>query len=287
MRLGPLTAGEIYFRGEDIAHWGHSELRPSRRNMQILFQDPYSSLDPRMKVSEIIAEPLRIHHRYGHQGLDQIKELMEQVGLNPDQHDRYPHQFSGGQRQRIGIARAIALKPGLLILDEPASAMDVSVQAQVINLLMDLQRDLGMSYVFIAHDLGVVRQISHRVAVMYLGRVVESGTTEEVYNSPRHPYTKALLSAVPIATPFERETKRRITLTGDVPNPADPPSGCHFRTRCFRAQEVCAVDDPALTSPEGHTRAFACHFPLEVSLPAERRPPDRGETPQPNPPVRS
>jgi len=261
MRLLETTAGTITFKGRDISTVSRRGLRGVRKDMQILFQDPYSSLDPRMTVHEIIAEPLRIHGLYRNDGAKRVGELMELVGLNPEHSKRYAHQFSGGQRQRIGVARAIALNPSLLILDEPVSALDVSIQAQVINLLMELQKELGLAYLFIAHDLGVVRQISHRVAVMYLGRIVEIGEKTQIYDSPVHPYTQSLLSAVPIADPARRDERDRIILTGDVPNPAAPPSGCNFRTRCFKVSDVCSVDDPVLTVHGGFRQAAACHFP--------------------------
>ncbi len=274
-RLVEPTAGSIVLEGRDITHTKRSSLRLARKGIGVLFQDPFSSLDPRMKVREIIAEPLRIHHRYGKDGSHRVEEVMELVGLDPSLGSRYPHQFSGGQRQRIGIARAIALEPSLLILDEPVSALDVSIQAQVINLLADLQRELGLAYIFIAHDLGVVRAISHRVAVMYLGRIVETGPTEDVFASPTHPYTQSLLSAVPSIDPRSRRAEPRIVLEGDVPNPTDPPSGCNFRTRCFKAQERCAHDDPTLDAHTRGAHATACWFPaaqpVSISYPTLSR----------------
>ena len=263
MRLLNPTGGKIIFKGKDITTLSRGQLRHVRRDMQILFQDPFSSLDPRMRVREIIGEPLRIHGMYrgSAEGAKRVEELMELVGLNPEHSKRYAHQFSGGQRQRIGIARAIALNPSLLILDEPVSALDVSIQAQVINLLMELQQRLGLAYLFIAHDLGVVRQISHRVAVMYLGRVVEIGEKRQIYERPTHPYTQALLSAVPVPDPSIRSRRERIVLTGDVPNPAHPPQGCNFHTRCFKARPECRDEDPILADRGlfGHTSA--CLFP--------------------------
>jgi peptide/nickel transport system ATP-binding protein len=262
MRLLEPTAGRITFQGRDITHLSRHELRPMRRQMQILFQDPFSSLDPRMRVDQIISEPLRIHGLYERRsGPRRVKELMELVGLNPEHSARFAHQFSGGQRQRIGVARAIALNPSLLILDEPVSALDVSIQAQVVNLLMELQQELGLAYLFIAHDLGVIRQISHRIAVMYLGRIVEIGDRQDVYERPTHPYTQSLLSAVPVPDPTHRSRRHRIVLQGDVPNPADPPPGCNFSTRCFRVQDRCRVEDPELLDRGDHGHPSACLFP--------------------------
>jgi peptide/nickel transport system ATP-binding protein len=262
MRLLDPTEGRIVFKGRDITHTSRKDLRPIRREMQILFQDPFSSLDPRTRVEDIIGEPLRIHGLYERtSGPKRVKELMELVGLNPEHSTRYAHQFSGGQRQRIGVARAIALNPSLLILDEPVSALDVSIQAQVVNLLMELQKELGLAYLFIAHDLGVIRQISQRIAVMYLGRIVEIGDKHDVYERPTHPYTQSLLSAVPVPDPAQRSRRNRIVLVGDVPNPANPPLGCNFNTRCFKAQDVCRTEDPALLDREGHGHPSACLFP--------------------------
>jgi oligopeptide transport system ATP-binding protein len=255
------TGGSIHYKDRDVAKMGGRALKQYRREVQIIFQDPYASLNPRMTVGDIVAEGWSVHAdiapRKGR--LQRTQELMERVGLNPDFVNRYPHQFSGGQRQRIGIARALALQPEIIVCDEPVSALDVSVQAQVVNLLEDLQDDFGLSYLFIAHDLSVVRHISDRVAVMYLGSVVEEGTDDEVYGAPSHPYTQALLSSVPLHEPHLRGQKDRILLQGDVPSPANPPSGCRFRTRCWKAQDICAVEPPALID-RGQGHPSACHF---------------------------
>jgi oligopeptide transport system ATP-binding protein len=255
------TDGEILYKGRDVAKMGARELKKYRREVQIIFQDPYASLNPRMTAGDIVAEGWSVHTdiapRKGR--LKRTQELLDRVGLNPDFVNRYPHQFSGGQRQRIGIARALALQQEIIVCDEPVSALDVSVQAQVVNLLEDLQDDFGLSYLFIAHDLSVVRHISDRVAVMYLGSVVEEGTDLDVYGSPSHPYTQALLSSVPVHQPHLRGLKERILLTGDVPSPANPPSGCRFRTRCWKAQEICVTEPPALID-RGQGHPSACHF---------------------------
>ena len=262
-RLYEPSAGAILFEGENIANKTLSQMRLIRPRLQMVFQDPYASLNPRRRVGDIIAEPLRVHH--ANWGADRIwarvRELIDLVGLAQEHAERYPHEFSGGQRQRVGIARALALEPKLLVLDEPVSALDVSVQAQIINLLTDLQEHLKLTYVFIAHDLSVVRQVSSRIAVMYLGSIVETGETERVFRAPQHPYTQALISAVPVAD-VSRDSKRsRIVLTGDVPSPITPPPGCRFHTRCPIAQGRCAADRPELLrSPSGRTAA--CHFPL-------------------------
>ncbi|MCN9242999.1 dipeptide ABC transporter ATP-binding protein [Streptomyces sp. RY43-2] len=263
------TAGAIRYRGEDITGLSPRALKAVRRNIQMVFQDPYTSLNPRMTVGDIIGEPYEIHPEAAPRGdrRRRVRDLLDVVGLNPEYINRYPHQFSGGQRQRIGIARGLALRPEIIVADEPVSALDVSVQAQVINLLAGLQEEFGLSYVFIAHDLSIVRHISDRVAVMYLGRIVEQGSHTEIYDHPTHPYTQALLSAVPVPDPEAREHRERIILGGDVPSPAHIPSGCRFRTRCWKAQERCVREVPLLAVPETLRTAggpaahdSACHF---------------------------
>jgi oligopeptide/dipeptide ABC transporter ATP-binding protein len=268
------TDGRIIFDGRDITKLNRRKMRPVRRDLQIVFQDPYASLNPRMTVRDIVSEPLRIHNLYRRQeGRRRVEELLRTVGLSPEHANRFPHEFSGGQRQRIGVARALALNPKMMILDEPVSALDVSIQAQVVNLLAQLQNEFGLTYLFIAHDLSIVRHVSDRVAVMYLGKIVEVGTRKQIYEAPMHPYTQALLSAVPIESPNLRGRRKRIVLEGDVPSPANPPSGCRFRTRCWKAQEICAEEDPALVPRAGGAHPVACHF-AEVMKPLD--PVDQG-----------
>ena len=261
IRMLAATSGRILFEGKDITTFGKSQVKEFRRRVQMVYQDPYGSLNPRMKVSDIIGEPLEVHGRAKDRVAyrARIEELLDMVGLAPYMADRYPHEFSGGQRQRIGIARALALEPSLIVCDEPVSALDVSIQAQVINVFMDLQRRLGLTFIFIAHDLAVVRHISDRIAVMYLGRIVEIATREELYKNPLHPYTIALLSAVPVAD-VEAESKRaRLIVKGEVPSALNPPSGCRFHPRCPLAMEMCSTDVPVL-SDQGSGRVVACHL---------------------------
>jgi peptide/nickel transport system ATP-binding protein len=264
MRLYDSTAGEIFFEGQDITRLRGRGLRELRRNMQMIFQDPFASLNPRKTVGSIIGDPFRLHRTVPKDRVKpEVQDLMKLVGLNPEHYNRYPHEFSGGQRQRIGVARALALRPKLIVCDEPVSALDVSIQAQILNLLEDLQEEFNLTYLFIAHDLSVVKHVSDRVAVMYLGRIVEMATGDTLYENPKHPYSGALLSAVPIPDPELASHKRRIILEGDVPSPIDPPSGCRFHPRCYRAQfPKCSEDDPELT-PHHPGQVAACHFPLE------------------------
>ncbi|KAB8183576.1 dipeptide ABC transporter ATP-binding protein [Nonomuraea phyllanthi] len=266
--LAPPESGQVLFDGRDLLTLPGADLRQARRQMQMVFQDPYASLNPRLTVEQIISEAWLVNPGVvpRNRWATEVKDLLARVGLNPDHADRYPHQFSGGQRQRVGIARALALRPRLVICDEAVSALDVSVQAQVLNLLVDLQAELGLSFLFIAHDLSVVRHISDEVAVMYLGKVVETGTTEQIFTAPVHPYTQALLSAVPVPRPWAAPQRKQILLTGDIPSPVSPPSGCRFRTRCWKAQERCATEEPALADRLGG-HSSACHFP-EMTVPA-------------------
>ena len=259
MQLHRPTAGSVRFDGRELTTLPAKQMQAVRGQLQIVFQDPYASLNPKMPVNDIIAEPLKVHGRYSDGGKGRVAELLRLVGLNPEHGNRYPHEVSGGQRQRVGIARALALRPRMLVLDEPVSALDVSVQAGIVNLLEDLQDELGLGYVFIAHDLSVVRHISDRIAVMYLGKIVETGTRDDVYTRPAHPYTQALLSAAPAANPALERHRERIILTGDVPSPIDPPSGCRFRTRCWKAQDICATEEPRLVD-RGQGHPVACHF---------------------------
>jgi len=266
VRLLEPTAGRVVLRGEDISSVGKSRLREIRRDLQIVFQDPYSSLSPRMSVHDLVAEPLRIQGLYSDGGRDRVGELLEMVGLQPEHANRYAHEFSGGQRQRIGIARALALGPSILVLDEPVSALDVSIRAQVINQLSTLQDELGLAYLFVSHDLSVVRHVCDRVAVMYLGKIVELAATKDLFERPAHPYTQALLSAIPIPDPEQTGKRERVVLTGDVPSAAEPPSGCRFRTRCWKAQDICATEEPPLLPQAGNNHVAACHFPTQADV---------------------
>jgi oligopeptide transport system ATP-binding protein len=267
LNLQPATSGTVRYQGTELTRVSRKAMQRLRRELQIVFQDPYASLDPRLPVNEIVAEPLRIHRCYRGTGRAEVRELLRLVGLKPEHGNRFPHEFSGGQRQRIGIARALALRPRVLILDEPVSALDVSIQAGVLNLLADLQSELGLSYLFVSHDLSVVRHVANRIAVMYLGRIVETGTTGQLFGAPAHPYTQALISAIPLPDPRKERARQRIILTGDVPSPASPPSGCRFRTRCplFAAsltteqRQRCVEQVPELVD-RGHGHPAACHY---------------------------
>ncbi|HEY5572866.1 MAG TPA: dipeptide ABC transporter ATP-binding protein [Anaerolineales bacterium] len=281
IRLYEPTSGHVYFNGKDLATLSGGELRKMRRKMQMIFQDPYASLNPRMSVEGIVSEPLEIHRMTnGRQRKDRVAELLHLVGLNPALMNRFPHEFSGGQRQRIGLARSLALNPDLVICDEPISALDVSIQAQVVNLLEDLQKELGLTYIFIAHDLSMVRHISRRVAVMYLGKIMELTDRETLYKNPLHPYTQALLSAIPVADPEVEEKRRRIILEGDLPSPANPPKGCNFNTRCPLAMDICFHVEPELIEVEAD-HWCACHLVEPTGQPARK--PDAQQTNQPAP----
>jgi oligopeptide transport system ATP-binding protein len=267
LRMLEPTAGRIEFEGEDITHFDKERMRPLRRRMQMVYQDPYGSLNPRMRVRDIVGEPLEVHgldkDRSAYR--DKVAELLRTVGLLPDMAERYPHEFSGGQRQRIGIARALALEPALIVCDEPVSALDVSIQAQVVNVFVELQQRLGLSYLFVAHDLAVVRHVSDRIAVMYLGRIAEIAPRDEIYREPLHPYTRALMAAVPVADPVVEAARERIPLQGEVPSPLNPPSGCRFNPRCPQATDVCRSVEPVLTDLGGG-RSVACHlYPAKPS----------------------
>jgi oligopeptide transport system ATP-binding protein len=280
LRLLEPTEGQVIFEGENIFDYDRKQMLRVRRNMQIVFQDPYASLNPRMTIGNIVGEPLKTHKIEGDRKR-RVQELLEIVGLSPEHYNRYPHEFSGGQRQRIGVARAIALNPRLIICDEPVSALDVSIQAQVINLLQDLQKEFDLTYVFIAHDLSVVKHISDRVAVMYLGKIVEIADQKKLFDEPRHPYTVSLLSAIPVPDPEKERARSRIVLTGDVPSPANPPPGCSFHTRCPRAQAYCVENEPGLIPQEEGAHRAACFFPVEegqqIEEPATSTPYRAGE----------
>jgi oligopeptide/dipeptide ABC transporter ATP-binding protein len=273
LNLIPPTAGSVTYQSHDLIKLSRAAMRPVRRDLQIVFQDPFASLDPRMTVFELIAEPLRIHGMFSEGGRAKVRALLQTVGLNPEHGNRYPHEFSGGQRQRIGVARALALRPKVLVLDEPVSALDVSIQAGVINLLEGLQEEFGLSYLFVSHDLSVVRHIADHVAVMYLGRIVETGTTEDLFTAAAHPYTQALISAIPLPDPHKERTRQRILVTGDVPSPVNPPSGCRFRTRCPKfagglsepERRKCVEETPALID-RGQGHQSACHYAEALRL---------------------
>jgi oligopeptide transport system ATP-binding protein len=267
LNLQAATAGEVRYQGRELTSLSGSQMRALRRDLQIVFQDPFASLDPRMPVNEIIAEPLRIHGLYGDGGRDIVRDLLRTVGLKPEHGNRFPHEFSGGQRQRIGVARALALRPKVLVLDEPVSALDVSIQAGVLNLLDELQSELGLSYLFVSHDLSVVRHIADRIAVMYLGTIVETGTAEQLFAGPAHPYTQALISAIPLPDPRKERARERITVVGDVPSPVNPPSGCRFRTRCPKfaneltdAERKACIEQPPELVDRGQGHPAACHY---------------------------
>jgi len=264
IRLYEPTAGTVHFKGQDITHIRGEKLRALRRDMAMIFQDPYASLDPRQTVGDIIGEPIDVHHlAKGKERQDRIRELLRVVGMNPRYADRYPHEFSGGQRQRIGIARALAVEPAFIVCDEPISALDVSIQAQIINLLENLQAKFNLTYLFIAHDLSVVKHISNRIAVMYLGKIVETAPASLLYKRPRHPYTGSLMSAIPIPDPAIELRRERFILQGDVASPVNPPSGCRFRTRCPKAREHCAEEEPLLEG-FGQGQQAACFYPLDA-----------------------
>jgi oligopeptide transport system ATP-binding protein len=266
MQLLTPTSGSVRFEGREMVGLSRRELRPIRRDMQMIFQDPYASLNPRKRVGQIVGDPMKLQGvSSGNQLKREVQELLDRVGLSPEHYNRYPHEFSGGQRQRIGIARALALKPKLIVADEPVSALDVSIQAQIINLLDDLQDEFKLTYIFVAHDLGVVRHVSDRIAVMYLGKIVETAPAQQLYANPVHPYSVALLSAVPIPDPKENEAREPLVLEGDVPSPVDPPSACRFHTRCPWATEVCSEIEPPL-EPYGRGRIAACHHPRNVKV---------------------
>jgi oligopeptide transport system ATP-binding protein len=273
LNLQPATSGEVHYQGRELTSLSRSQMRALRRDLQIVFQDPYASLDPRMPVNEIVAEPLRIHGLYGDEGRTVVRDLLRTVGLKPEHGNRFPHEFSGGQRQRIGVARALALRPKVLVLDEPVSALDVSIQAGVLNLLDELQSELGLSYLFVSHDLSVVRHIADRIAVMYLGTIVETGTSQELFEGPAHPYTQALISAIPLPDPRKERARERITVVGDVPSPADPPSGCRFRTRCPKfanelteSERTACIEHPPELVDRGHGHPAACHYAERKAL---------------------
>jgi oligopeptide transport system ATP-binding protein len=273
LNLQPATSGEVFYQGTELTRLSRKQMRTVRRDLQIVFQDPYASLDPRLPVNEIVAEPLRIHGLYGDDGRTVVRGLLRTVGLKPEHGNRYPHEFSGGQRQRIGVARALALRPKVLVLDEPVSALDVSIQAGVLNLLDELQTELGLSYLFVSHDLSVVRHIADRIAVMYLGTIVEIGTAEQLFEAPAHPYTQALISAIPLPDPRKERARERITVVGDMPSPINPPSGCRFRTRCPKfanelseaERRVCVEEPPELVD-RGQGHPASCHYAERKTL---------------------